>query len=88
MNFSIRCISCEKTICHIDSLPVKRVASLSYKGDIFPLHVKCHEKIQDSSFLRSLLDKIMKPERSKREDSPKCEMRCSEHCGNTVKEVQ
>ena len=24
------------------------------------------------------------PERSKREDSHKCEMRCSEHCGNTV----
>ena len=24
------------------------------------------------------------PERSKREDSQKCEMRCSEHCGNTV----
>ena len=26
------------------------------------------------------------PERSKREDSQKCEMRCSEHCGNTVRE--
>jgi hypothetical protein len=24
------------------------------------------------------------PERSKREDSQECEMRCSEHCGNTV----
>ena len=24
------------------------------------------------------------PERSKREDSQQCEMRCSEHCGNTV----
>jgi len=28
------------------------------------------------------------PERSKREDSSKDEMRCSEHCGNTVREVQ
>ena len=28
------------------------------------------------------------PERSKREDSPKCEMRCSEHCGDTVREAQ
>jgi hypothetical protein len=28
------------------------------------------------------------PERSKREDSQECEMRCSEHCGNTVREVQ
>jgi hypothetical protein len=26
------------------------------------------------------------PERSKREDSRKCEMRCSEHCGNTVRD--
>ena len=26
------------------------------------------------------------PERSKREDSQKCEMRCSEHCGNTVRD--
>lgn len=29
-----------------------------------------------------------RPERSKREDSLKDEMRCSEHCGNTVREVQ
>jgi len=28
------------------------------------------------------------PERSKREDSSKDEMRCSEHCGNTMREVQ
>jgi len=28
------------------------------------------------------------PERSKREDSSIEEMRCSEHCGNTVREVQ
>ncbi len=26
------------------------------------------------------------PERSKREDSRLCEMRCSEHCGNTVRD--
>ena len=26
------------------------------------------------------------PERSKREDSQECEMRCSEHCGNTVRD--
>lgn len=33
-----------------------------------------------------LIDKIYnQPERSKREDSQKCEMRCSEHCGNTVR---
>ena len=31
---------------------------------------------------------VNQPKRSKREDSPKCEMRCSEHCGNTVREVQ
>jgi hypothetical protein len=28
------------------------------------------------------------PERSKREDSHSCEMRCSEHCGNTMREAQ
>jgi hypothetical protein len=28
------------------------------------------------------------PERSKREDSRQCEIRCSEHCGNTMREVQ
>lgn len=26
------------------------------------------------------------PERSKREDSRKCEMRCSEHCSNAVRD--
>lgn len=26
------------------------------------------------------------PERSKREDSQKCEMRCSEHCSNAVRD--
>jgi len=26
------------------------------------------------------------PERSKREDSQQCEMRCSEHCGNTMRD--
>jgi hypothetical protein len=26
------------------------------------------------------------PERSKREDSQVCEMRCSEHCGNTMRD--
>ena len=30
----------------------------------------------------------IQPDRSKREDSQGCEMRCSEHCGNTVREVQ
>jgi hypothetical protein len=28
------------------------------------------------------------PERSKREDVQQCTMRCSEHCGNTVREAQ
>lgn len=67
MNFSLRCLSCEKTICHIDDLPVTEVASLSYKGDIFPLHIKCHNKLKNGVWT-SLLDKIVKPKRSKRED--------------------
>lgn len=36
----------------------------------------------------SKLVQSLQPERSKREDSQECEMRCSEHCGNTVREVQ
>jgi hypothetical protein len=28
------------------------------------------------------------PERSKREDSHSCEMRCSEHCSNTMREAK
>ena len=28
----------------------------------------------------------LQPERSKREDSSRDEMRCSEHCGNTVRD--
>jgi hypothetical protein len=31
---------------------------------------------------------INQPDSSKREDSQECEMRCSEHCGNTVRKVQ
>jgi hypothetical protein len=31
---------------------------------------------------------FMQPERSKREESQECGMRCSKHCGNTVREVQ
>ena len=31
---------------------------------------------------------INQPERSKREESQECGMRCSKHCGNTVREVQ
>jgi len=33
-----------------------------------------------------IVEGFFQPERSKREDSHKCEMRCSEHCGNTVRD--
>lgn len=39
--------------------------------------------------MSGLIDKFFdqyQPERSKREDSQQCEMRCSEHCGNTVRD--
>jgi len=39
-------------------------------------------------YAEKLTQYINQPERSKREDSQKCEMRCSEHCGNTMREVQ
>jgi hypothetical protein len=45
---------------------------------ILTLCIPCNKKEKE----------FIQPERSKREDSPKCEMRCSEHCGNTVREVQ
>ena len=47
--------------------------------------VKCHHH-QDNLDSARLALGIYQPERSKREDSQKCEMRCSEHCGNTVRD--
>jgi hypothetical protein len=43
-----------------------------------------HLPIKNPKFIQ----KLNQPERSKREDSQQCEMRCSEHCGNTVREAQ
>ena len=37
-------------------------------------------------FKNEIISEFIQPERSKREDSQKCEMRCSEHCGNTVRD--
>jgi len=38
------------------------------------------------NYFFSIIEDFIQPERSKREDSQKCEMRCSEHCGNTVRD--
>lgn len=51
------------------------LSSIKYNGSISPA-------VTHWSYLPD------QPERSKREDSSKDEMRCSEHCGNTVREVQ
>lgn len=50
----------------------------------------CHDKLIDFiSFNRTMTIKtFFQPERSKREDSSKEEMRCSGHCSNAVREVQ
>lgn len=45
-------------------------------GSILRLYVKNY--LEDTFHVQ--------PERSKREDSPKCEMRCSEHYGNIVRD--
>jgi hypothetical protein len=37
--------------------------------------------------IKKELNKPDQPERSKREDSQRCEMRCSEHCRNAVSEA-
>ena len=44
----------------------------------------CYKNLNDILF-KVHMD-FIQPERSKREDSQKCEMRCSEHCGNTVRD--
>lgn len=41
------------------------------------------EKMIECKFMPRCFDQ---PERSKREDAQKCEMRCSEHCRNTVRD--
>ncbi len=45
------------------------------------------DQVRDRLTHWSLLENLPlpnQPERSKREESQKCDMRCSEHCGNTV----
>jgi hypothetical protein len=47
----------------------------------------CYECFRGiNNMVEALIQWIIQPERSKREDSQKCEMRCSEHCGNTVRD--
>jgi hypothetical protein len=52
---------------------------------------ECFNNVGDLEHATDLFGKKIclsnQPERSKRENS-QCEMRCSEHCGNTMREVQ
>ena len=56
---------------------------------------ECNVRYKDHNFILTMAKKCThlsyglihnQPERSKREDSQKCEMRCSEHCRNTVRD--
>jgi len=54
-------------------------------GDFINLNDDRWKEFSDYSYW--MLIAKNQPERSKRENS-QCEMRCSEHCGNTVREAQ
>lgn len=56
-----------------------------------PDHWLCFYELQNLDPFKTpneIRDLIIQPERSKREDSQKCEMRCSEHCSNAVREAK
>jgi len=61
----------------------KGLDMISYSGDCFKYYDK---NILDDRCEVKYWMSIDQPERSKREDSQSCEMRCSEHCGNTVRD--
>ncbi len=54
-------------------------------AECYDLCSECYIYISDNVHL--YLKNLIQPERSKRENS-QCEMRCSEHCGNTVSEAK
>lgn len=80
---------CSSCIGHIyqafDEIQGKRVKLAAYN---------CKKPIHENGrvygcyyfFFKDCIKDYDQPERSKREDSQKCEMRCSEHCGNTMKD--
>jgi len=53
--------------------------SISDENLLFEFCRRCNDTLIDK--IKSLENEFIQPERSKREDSQKCEMRCSEHCG-------
>lgn len=61
----------------------------SLNDELFKIHAAEYEKpkFSQTKYIASITS-MVQPERSKREDSQKCGMRCSEHCGNTVRKVQ
>ena len=67
-------------------VPIKEMRFLSEKyfesNDWYSIE-ECFDKSYIDSWIQFPSNQ---PERSKREDSQKCEMRCSEHCGNTVRD--
>jgi hypothetical protein len=59
-----------------------------FKGDCINMeNLWCFQSLERMNKFISIHDYLNnQPERSKREDSQQCEMRCSEHCGNTVRD--
>jgi len=64
--------------CGIAVLGYRWVFKNSLDAGLFCAEINKLEELYKQQILNQ-------PERSKREDSQECEMRCSEHCGNTVR---
>jgi len=75
------CNKCDKWISEGDVQSLKGTQlARGPRGLAFKYCGNCFEN------LKILIAEYIQPERSKREDSHKCEMRCSEHCSNAVRD--
>jgi len=67
-----------------DIYEAEQSSGFKYRGLFKCNEPKCTNHIENMDWVYNELG-IKQPERSKREDS-QCEMRCSEHCGNTMRD--
>ena len=73
---------------HCESF-LKECIEYYFNSKAIPKHPKLCQEWNNTGFMMCFYDTLNnQPKRSKRENSQKCEMRCSEHCGNTMREVQ
>lgn len=75
MNFdvTVKCADCAKNSSFNSTRVVSNIGRNNYETYESHVTYQLCDKCKVSQFIQ--------PERSKREDSQKCEMRCSEHCG-------